>query len=1604
MKSKIIIFLCIFLLILTIGSVNAENKTFSDLQDEINGQSDNVVLNDDYKSTGCEISINKSISIEGKNHTLDGEGKSHIFKINAERAVLKNINFKNAISNTSGASILFKGSDLTIINCTFTNSHAGSAGGALCFSGATLNISHTLFKDNTASDGAGAVFIDSGNADIVNTTFKNNMAQNIPDDLYTNGDLRLINSTYNYYSFAVYGNLSLNSTSKSFHDLQCLIDKTDNMLILHDDYTYINGDNTGVLINKSITVDGANHILDGNKLSRIFDITHDGVVLKNIVFQNACAADGGAVSLKGKNARIINCTFLNNSCKSPAKLFVKFTLNGDSVVKSSYNTSASMTGAAISLKGEGASFVFCKFINNTSPDYGAVYITGDKCLFKNCVFKNNSGQFSSALYLNGNNGAVEGSNFDSNMGRYCIYFIGDSLLINASYFNRNVDPVTGSENNFKGDNFDVVNTKAEPVVKNSFADLQYFIDISYDTLALDKDYIQDSTSQITISKSITVDGGGHTLDANSTSGIFKITDCNVILKNINFINALNNGAIQFMGGNLTLVNCNFTYCCSNTTGGALTFAGDNLKVLNSTFINNTVCEGTVVCDLTQVSKYPYFSFGGAIYAEGEVLIDNSRFIDNTALESVSLNSCGGAIFSCTGNVTVINTDFKNNTAQNIRNDVYVRENLRIINSTYDYYYVTVIGNLTLDKRLNDYSLIDSSFGEISKLINDAEDALILTKDYTYIDGQDTGILINKSITIDGANHILDGAALSSIFNIVHEGVVLKNIVFKNGRSYKNAGAVNCHASNAAIVNCSFINHSNKPYAVTPKVGSEYVFSGEIPTVFAYNPAQGSSIIHNEIVFFSGDSITISDSKFISNNLTGSVLSLTANKALISWCDFNDNTGGTLIYLFGDNIVIDSCNFQNNKGYKAIYHGGNSLIVNSTYFNNNTDFGNEFVNVSGVNFTIINPKTTPNTRNSFKYLQHLIDGADDKLILDCDYIQCDTNELVISKKLTLDGSGHTLDANSSSRILKVLASDVVVKNITFKNGMALGLYHNLTGIGGAAVYWQGLNGVLANCTFLNNQAKGLLYDQYAQSEIVTEENGMTIITHVQRPLGATTNRGGAVVWLADNGKVTDCVFKNNSVDYPNFGGAIYWSGDNGLVEKSQFYNNSAWLGCAIYYSGNSLKVKASKFSDNTFAGMKNRDLTGDNITLIQPSLQDLAQLIKDSPDCVVLDCDYFCQSGDGCILVNKTITIDGKGHTIDGVNTLRIFKITADNVVLKNINFINGNSTLGGCILWIGDNATVINCSFKNSTSSTAGGAVALKGSNARIINSTFVNNTVESGPYSAFSLFEKDPSDIMYPAVMISYGGAAYIQGDNASIISCSFSHNTAVGYSEDDGNSKGGALYFAGLNATVKDSGFITNHASFDEHISGDADIINSTFESSVAAESDLSQIISENLVIYYKSTRKFTVKVYNKAGEPASGEMVTFIINGKIRHVISDNSGEAAFKIKSKPGTYSVTTIWGDLSVVNNLIVKKRLITHNLVKKVKKTAVFKVKVLNSKGKRYAKQTVKIKFKGKTYKIKTNSKGIASFKLSKNLKKGKYTIKTTYLGFSVFNKITVKR
>ena len=71
-------------------------------------------------------------------------------------------------------------------------------------------------------------------------------------------------------------------------------------------------------------------------------------------------------------------------------------------------------------------------------------------------------------------------------------------------------------------------------------------------------------------------------------------------------------------------------------------------------------------------------------------------------------------------------------------------------------------------------------------------------------------------------------------------------------------------------------------------------------------------------------------------------------------------------------------------------------------------------------------------------------------------------------------------------------------------------------------------------------------------------------------------------------------------------------------------------------------------------------------------------------------------------------------------------------------------------------------------------------------------------------------------------------------------------------------------------------------------------------------------------------------------------------------------------------------------------------------KTIKFTAKLVNYKGKILKYKYIKFKFKSKIYKRKTNAKGIATLRL-RNLKRGKYTIYSTYGKLTIKNTIRIK-
>ncbi|WP_298536099.1 hypothetical protein [uncultured Methanobrevibacter sp.] len=167
--------------------------------------------------------------------------------------------------------------------------------------------------------------------------------------------------------------------------------------------------------------------------------------------------------------------------------------------------------------------------------------------------------------------------------------------------------------------------------------------------------------------------------------------------------------------------------------------------------------------------------------------------------------------------------------------------------------------------------------------------------------------------------------------------------------------------------------------------------------------------------------------------------------------------------------------------------------------------------------------------TFYQLEHAINGNEDSIIeLTRDYTFGDSGSkfekgIVINRSVTINGNGITIDGSNKARIFNITADNVIINNITFKNGKATYI-NDVEDIYGGAIYWSGANGSAVNCIFNDNNA-----NQY----------------------------GGAIYWSGANGSAVNCSFNDN---YAMYGGAIY----GGSAVNCNFTGNDASWGGAICY--------------------------------------------------------------------------------------------------------------------------------------------------------------------------------------------------------------------------------------------------------------------------------------------------------------------------------------------------------------------------------------------------------------------------------------------------------
>ena len=425
---------------------------------------------------------------------------------------------------------------------------------------------------------------------------------------------------------------------------------------------------------------------------------------------------------------------------------------------------------------------------------------------------------------------------------------------------------------------------------------------------------------------------------------------------------------------------------------------------------------------------------------------------------------------------------------------------------------------------------------------------------------------------------------------------------------------------------------------------------------------------------------------------------------------------------------------------------------------------------------------------------------------------------------------------------------------------------------------------------------------------------------------------------------------------------------------------------------------------------------------------LQKKIRDAEDgaTITLDKDYTYDEGfsNRGIQILRDITINGNGHSLNGLSKSRIFLIHygvifSNKVVLNNIKFINGNTDLYGGAIFNYGNLTVNNCVFTNNNAKYCGGAINSVGY-LNLKNSKFTGNVAggDAGAVFTFSIDksiefftdvykDKTPEGKMefldnLPFNLSFTFGTDYIKN-------CTFTKNVAKG--------RGGGAIYGFTHLDISSSTFTSNKAS--EHggavfANKNLKIANSKFTSNAVSKNGGAVYFRchEQSSSYVNKTWVSKMKYYSATISNSVFSKNTAKKGGAIYGFLDKDSDKKRMKVNKCTFTANKATKGRDVlgGVTSKCIFNYIKLTskNRTVKKTAKKLTLSVKL--TKGKTLLKnKKIRFKFRGKTYTAKTNKKAIAKVVIKKSvlkkLKAGKkYTVKISYLKHSIKRTVKVKK
>ena len=1612
------------------------------------------------------IVISCDLTIDGQGHTIDLGGQIRFLNVNNYSITLKNINIINGmtVGEFHGGAVLINNGNCTIINSTFTNNVAYAAGGAVAVMTGNCEIINSTFDNNNGQFGGGLGV--RGNASVINSTFTNNQgafgaAVDIRDGICSFINNSFINNVVYRYG----GAISFSSVNYTFINSIFNYNRGDfrggAIAIEDSNGSFINATFMGNKVtNPNSDGGGAVFIID------VMGVSVHTTFINSKFLNNSATIDGGAVHLGG-DCNFINSTFINNTAPEGGALYL-YGGSGNFTNVTFTSNIAQEYGGAVRSYGTFNNFTNALFTENYAKYGGAVYITGSGN-FNNATFADNNVSISGgALYLYSGSGNFTNSIFNNNTASVsggAVYFSRSNGILTNSTFDDNRANSGAAVYTEEDSFYHFINDAFTANIAQEYGGAVY---IKRDGMFTDSKFNNNSAQY---GGAVFINNGSCTIinstftnnSASADGGALSIKYGNCTIINSTFINntAKYGGAIFLYFVNYTFTDSTFKYNIVEMDGGAISILdASSGSFINATFMNNKIngleySEGGAVCIIDRTGSKYLNTFinskflnnsatrgGGAVYTDGICNFINSTFINNTAYTggAVRMNSYYGNFINVTfiDNIAVYRGGavFCNGDPFNFTNALFIRNYAEDGGAVYNMGHANFNNSTFTDNHVN------GSGGAL----------------YLYSGG---GNLTNNIFNNNTAD-ISGGAIFISRYNTnVYNSTFADNIANSAAAIYIVENTVTLDPLYVTFIDSTFIGNN------ATVGGTIFLNNSKQHSVFNVTKSQFKDNMGNIVYLTNADNITIdNDTRALSDF---DLCCIYTNMTAIVMNYFYDSTGHILVnvscldihlpygiiqiiignktytgYLIEGQGVIDLDGV--NVGYYAVsvlYNGSSiwaksSSNVNFTVFKKDVDMDLSITNITYGEDAAVEVIFNE-TVEGFVYIKYdgkiynvTVNGSKATIILDqldagnytfdVTFDSNNYNQTIQSVNLTVFKANSTISANVEDEdymeniIINVTTPCedgviyVVINNQTYK-GYVIG--------GEGSIIVTDLEPGFYTCNVTYNGSDN--YNSCVESvNFTVNKLNVTVVSNVE----IDDNNDVLIHILTDGDDGVAYVIINNNTytgRIVNRTGVINITGLlSGYYETSLVYNGSVHYNPSVVPVNFTVDKYDSAISVNVVDVVYGQDVIvnvttdcDDGEIYIELNGQKYRGYILDGKGSIIIP-----SLEPGFYICNVTYTgSDNYNPCVESVNFTvnKINSTTNTFVELKNGDvYINVLTTGEDSVAYVIFNGTNYTCNITGGQ-----GMIMITGLDAGYYdaNLTYVGNKYynPSISYVNFVIGDKIDSSIFVNTSDVVYG--------NDLLINVRTDCDDSIVYVIVNGQIfEGNIIDGIGL---IRVSGLDAGNYEFNVTYKG-SDIYKPCVASvnfTVNPQSTCIRANDASYIINYGGTYKVNF-------DPLlEGVNITFTINGKnISSTLTDKSGIAVINLSPSQlssigaGSHNmIVSFAGNKNYLPfNTTVKVSINKENTlfsnVKSVKKYYKSNAKAIqltatlkNSKNKVIKNQWVYFKVNNKkTYKVKTNSKGVAKLTLNrakikacKLNKKGNYKFTVTYKTTKTFKQAT---